>query len=281
MTLEICTLNAPRVYASPGDFSTVFLLLYVISMVSLISVCCFGLWQWMLGPLGEVFEDVNWTTEFRTVVGVVFTFTSALLVSLFYGRFSSGERRANTILFSKQMIKTRIPTSTPTSSKQQLAISLQLVDILKTPVIKTRFTLQLFDLDTWEIHDLRLTGETFLLTCVPWTFTHVLECDSPLLLRPRPLHCADCRTSFRSTRDLERHMTTLHNKTPLVDYTMKGNFKLLATLSGTEPVSGEDFIVRKIYEIDEIEDDGAFPSIAHVLEGAIAVDFAKFHFKQE
>lgn len=270
--MEIKTLNAPRMYASPDEFPTVFLLFYVATMVALISVCCFGLWQWVLGPLSEIFETTDFDTEFRTVLGVVLNLTSALLLSLFYGRFSTSDRRANTILFSKRIAKLR--------SNDRISISLQLLDLLKTPVIMAKLTVQVLDLETWEINALRLTDEKFLLTSIPWTFTHLLECDSPLLLRPRPLKCQHCGRNFQTTGSLEEHLKQVHTKSLYVDFTMKGNVKIIATLTGTEPVTGADFVARQIYDLDDIHEGLLFPEIAAVDADGFVVDFAHFQFKQ-
>jgi hypothetical protein len=264
MSLEIKTLNAPKIYASPDQLSTVFLLFYVATMIAVISICCFGLWQWMLGPLSEIFETTDFDTEFRTVLEVVFNITSALLMSLFYGRFSTSERRANTILFSKRIAKSRV------------SISLQLVDLLKTPVIMATLTVQVLDLGTWEINDLKLTDDKFLLTSIPWTFTHVLECDSPLLLRPRPLKCQDCAGNFETTGALDQHMKLVHKKSLYVDFTLKGNFKIIATLTGTEPVTGADFVCRKVYDVDDVDEGLVFPEIATVELEGVVVDFSHF-----
>jgi hypothetical protein len=226
----------------------------------------------VLGPLSEIFETSDFDMEFRTVLGVVFNLTSALLMSLFYARFSTSQRRANTILFSKRIAKSR--------AADRVWISLQLVDLLKTPVIMARLAIQVLDLDTWEINDLKLTDQKFLLTSIPWTFTHLLECDSPLLLRPRALTCQDCGATFGMTGLLEKHMQQLHNKSLYVDLTMKGNFKIIATLTGTEPVTGADFLSRQVYDVDDIDDGLVFPEIASVEVEGVLVDFTHFHFKQ-
>ncbi len=103
MSLSLLTVNQPPLYKTPGDLPTAYLFFYIISMVTLISVAVFGLWQWMLGPLSEALDAPDLQAEFRSVVGVVFGLTSAFLLSQLYGRFSNVSRRAQTLLFSGRL----------------------------------------------------------------------------------------------------------------------------------------------------------------------------------